>query len=49
MSMDSLLFVVSDEMNIYFGKFLPRYNYVEKNCMQSGGIIWIFIPLNSIM
>jgi hypothetical protein len=30
MPMDCLLFVVSDEMNISFGKFLPGYNYVEK-------------------
>jgi homogentisate 1,2-dioxygenase len=31
MPMDFLLFEVNDEMNISFGKFLPRYNYVKKN------------------
>ena len=50
MPMDSLLFVVNVEMNIPFGKFLARYNYVGVGiCVQSGGIIWIFTPLNFIM
>jgi len=38
MPMDSLLFVVSDEMNIPFGKFLARFNYVGGICVQSGGV-----------
>jgi len=49
MIMDSLLFVVNNEMNISFGKFLPRYIMEKKNCMQSGDIVWVLIPLNFIV
>jgi hypothetical protein len=39
MPMDSVLFVMSDEMNISFGKFLPRYNYVEKKKKIAFGVV----------